>query len=251
MTPYYQDTHCTIYHGDCREVLPRVPQTMRDVLLTDPPWGVKTNVVNRRFVGGRQGAGARIGVNARQRLQKRQPIHGDALPFDPTPLLAFPRCILWGGHCFASRLPDSAGWLVWDKRQGIEDVAWPLSEAELAWTNMGKGVHVFRHRWFGLVRATENGEHFHPTQKPVTLMRWCLERCIRVRHVCDPYMGVGPTLIAAKELGIPSMGIEIEERYCEIAVRRLAQEVLPFRTDAGLTWAEQQAALQNVPEETP
>jgi DNA modification methylase len=66
----------------------------------------------------------------------------------------------------------------------------------------------------------------HPTQKPVALMRWCLSFVPDAQLILDPFMGSGTTLRAAKDLGRRAIGIEIEERYCEIAVKRLAQEVL-------------------------
>ena len=88
---------------------------------------------------------------------------------------------------------------------------------------------MFRHRWMGLVRETERGRHDHPTQKPVALMRWCIEKWSKPGGlVTDPYMGSGPTLQAAKETHRRAIGIEIEERYCEIAAQRLSQEVLDY-----------------------
>ena len=85
-----------------------------------------------------------------------------------------------------------------------------MSEAELAWTNLGKGVRIFRHRWFGLIRDSERGEHFHPTQKPVAMMRWIIEKWTRIGDlVLDPYCGSGPTLLACAESGRGGIGIEI------------------------------------------
>ena len=84
-----------------------------------------------------------------------------------------------------------------------------------------------------MIRASENsGPLQHPTQKPVALMKWCLSlRWVSEGPVCDPYMGSGPTLKAAKDLGRRAIGIEIEERYCEIAANRLRQRVLSFTAD--------------------
>ena len=223
LTPYYTDPWCTIYHGDCREILPQLESV--DLVLTDPPYGTNTRTDNTRF---KSKPSAWWSTNDQSRLAVRAPVYGDNQPFDPMTLLHFKRLIIWGGNNFASKLPDSAGWFVWDKRRKIEDVEWPLSEAELAWTNICKGVHIFRHRWFGLIREDHREEHFHPTQKPVALMEWCLRRVNHCTTVLDPFMGSGTTLVAAKNLGRKAIGIEIEERYCEIAARRMAQEVLAF-----------------------
>ena len=207
--PYYDDDGCTIYHGDCREILPKLAF---DCILTDPPYGLGWNPDNRRFT-------SKGGDWWRE--------HADDRPFDPSHLLDWP-CVLWGANHYASRLPDSAGWLVWDKRAGLEGMGdkWPMSEAELAWTHVQGRGSTCRMRWSGMIRPIEEKPRWHPTQKPVGLMRWCLERLDGV--ACDPYMGSGTTLRAAKDLGRKAIGIEIEERYCEIAAKRLAQEVLPF-----------------------
>jgi len=216
MVPYYQDEHCTIYCGDCRAILPTLSHGRMALVLTDPQWGVNTRVDNGRFVAGRM---------RRDLLQARKPIFDDNKPFDPAHLLALAsRLILWGAHNYASRLPDSPGWLVWDKRKGLENSTWPLSDSELAWTNVCGGIHTFRNRWFGLVRSSERGEHFHLTQKPIALMRWGIEKAkVNGGMILDPYMGAGSTLLAARELGFPSIGIDIDEQYCATAVGRLKQ----------------------------
>jgi DNA modification methylase len=88
---------------------------------------------------------------------------------------------------------------------------------------------MFHHLWIGYQRDSEIGDKvLHPTQKPVELMAWCLEQCEATQDdiVCDPYCGSGPTLRAAKDSGMKAVGIEICEKYAEIAARRLQQEVL-------------------------
>lgn len=157
-------------------------------------------------------------------MNRHEPVTGDDKPFDPSHLLRYSRLVLWGANHYASRLPDSGGWIVWDKRRGIEDANWPMSAAELAWTNLSNSVQFFRHRWFGLIRDSERGEHFHPTQKPVALMASIIERwCVPGGVLLDPYCGSGPVLLAAKATGRSAIGIEIEEKYCEIAARRLTE----------------------------
>ena len=79
-----------------------------------------------------------------------------------------------------------------------------------------------------MLRSSEKGEYFHPTQKPIALMEWCLQFIKGELLVLDPFMGSGTTLVAAKRIGRRAIGIEIEERYCEIAAKRLAQRALPL-----------------------
>lgn len=226
MTPYYEDGAVTIYHGDCREILPRLSG---DLLLTDPPYGIayESSKASRRkprgsAPGAVRGSGGHYG-------RSWGPIAGDDEPFDPEHLLASSRLILWGANHFASRLPDSPGWLVWDKKRGgTISSAFNASQCELAWTRGVVGhVRTFVHLWDGLRRDSEIGSHLHPTQKPVRLMSWCIQ-LTDARTILDPYMGSGPTLRAAKDLGRKAIGIELEERFCETAAKRCAQEVMEF-----------------------
>ena len=218
MTPYYEHGGITIYHGDCREILPSVWFGV-ELLLADPPYGI--NAVSR---------GRTFGTSNACETNEYIPIHDDDKPFDPSHLLTFPKVILWGGNHYADKLPAESCWLTWDKREGTQSN--PLADCELAWTNLGGPARLFHHRWMGMIRASERDKRVHPTQKPVALMRWCLTVAGKADVICDPYMGSGPTLVAAKETGRRAIGIEIEERYCEIAAKRLEQEVLPLELGA-------------------
>ena len=211
MRPYYDEAGITIYHADCREVLPTVTAGF---LLTDPPYGID-------YKHGARAGGVLLGHDG-------QSIMGDREPFDPSPLVALGwPSVLWGGNHFADRLPPSKGWLVWDKREGRPSN--DQSDCELAWTNLLSVARVFSAYWSGAVKHGEEQSQprYHVNQKPLALMRWCLALSA-ADPVVDPYCGSGSTLVAAKSQGRKAIGIEIEERYCEIAVKRLAQEVLPL-----------------------
>jgi DNA modification methylase len=230
MKPYYEHGGITIYHGDCREILPTIQRV--DCLIADPPYGSGLSVDYADRFSPQPGSSRWWNSTDRKLSVRHSPVIGDDEPFDPSHLLAVRAraMILWGANWYASRLPDSGGWWVWDKRNGKRDVSqaeWPMSAVELAWTNHGKGARIFRHTWFGLIRDSERGEYVHPTQKPAALMRWCLSN-VNAAGVLDPYCGSGPSLLAAKSLNIPAIGIEIEEKYCDMAARRLSQEVLQF-----------------------
>ena len=204
--PYYQDSAVTIYHGDCREILPNIGKV--DLVLTDPPYGI-----GRLWVGGSgHGWGKADGDKALRNSW-------DDVPPSPETIaacvLAGSVAIIWGGNYFDG-LPRSRGWLVWTKPER----GFTLSEAELAWTNRDTVIRV----WDG--PRSEPGRE-HPTAKPQALMRWCIARHGGTAGtVLDPFMGSGTTLRAAKDLGRKAIGIEIEERYCEIAAKRMAQEVM-------------------------
>ena len=213
MNPYYEHAGITIYHGDCLEILPTLPRA--DLVLTDPPYGLQENAHR---------------VASRGKLAKTTDY--GSFDWDKEPasdeeiagsLSAAREAIIWGGNYFT--LPPSRMWLVWDKVNGGNDFA----DCELAWTNLKGSVRLFRHMWNGMLRESENDcSRVHPTQKPIALMKWCLGFTPDAKTVIDPFCGSGPVLVAAKERGIDAIGIEIEEKYCEIAAKRLSQEVFNF-----------------------
>jgi DNA modification methylase len=207
VTPYYADDFVKIYHGDCREWMPEA-----DAVVSDPPYGMAWD---NRITGGKNGSNP----GGRTRLFG-VPITADDEPFDPAPWLRYREVILFGSNHFAQRLPVGTT-LVWVKKV---DTAFGtfLSDAEIAWQKGGHGVYCYRDTAY---RAEKAGHaQAHPTQKPVGLMRWCIARTSGT--VLDPFMGSGTTLVAAKSLGRKAIGIEIEERYCEVAAIRCSQEVL-------------------------
>jgi site-specific DNA-methyltransferase (adenine-specific)/modification methylase len=154
-------------------------------------------------------------------------IPGDDKPFDPTPWLKYQAVVLWGAVHYSPLLPKSRAWLVWDKRE--DTTSDDNADCDFAWTNLRGPARLYRQMWRGVCRnGAENGEALqHPHQKPIALMKWVVSRCPN-GLLLDPYMGSGTTLLAAKELGIPAIGIEIVESSCEIAAKRLGQEVFAF-----------------------
>ena len=219
MRPYYDEDGITIYHGDCQEVLPTLAERPA-LVLTDPPYGA--DIVRKNGHGAFKGQGRKVD-NAP--THSYRPVLGDDAPFDPTHILALQApSILWGANYYSDKLPPARGWFVWDKENSGD-----FGDVEMAWTNIDTAPRLFRHMWNGMIRASErNSPRTHPTQKPVALMRWCLVRANLKPGalVLDPYMGSGPVGQACKEMGYRYIGIELEERYCEIAVRRLAQSVM-------------------------
>jgi len=213
MKPYYEENGIVIYNADCRELLPSLPKV--DLVLTDPPYGIG-------FVHHAKN------IPHATRFSEI-PVIGDDVAFDPAFLLNSGRhLILWGANHYADKLPASPGWLVWDKREDVGSK--DMGDCELAWSSFGGSVRKFDHLWDGFNKRSERGiPRVHPTQKPIALMKWCM---VQAPDACsailDPFMGSGTTLRAAKDLGRKAIGIEIEERYCEIAVKRLSQQVLDF-----------------------
>lgn len=210
MTPYYEDGHVRLYHARWEDVPPDL--LTADVLVTDPPYGIGWKTEGKSSKRGATFDFPRV--------------EGDDSPFDPAPLLEMGLpSVLFGGNHYGSRLPDSPSWFVWDKRLDFTN---DQADAEMAWSNLGGPVRMFRMVWNGGAGDLANriGQHKgHPTQKPVQLMRWVLQKCPQ-GTVLDPYAGSGTTLVAAKSLGRKAIGVECVERYCETAANRLSQEVL-------------------------
>jgi DNA modification methylase len=195
--PYYEHGGITIYHGDCREVLPLV---RADLVLADPPYP-DAHVEAYRY---------------------------DADGLSPLAVLPCRQLVFWSAKC-AFPL-DWTAIHVWDKEC-------PVTAYERIFERNGHAVYrVFRHQFVNnRVLAQFHKEDWtgHPSQKPQALLRELLSTFSLVRQVVlDPFCGSGSTLLAAKRLGRRAIGIEIEERYCEIAAKRLQQEVLPLEQPA-------------------
>ena len=205
-TPYYDRDGITIYHADCRDILPTIDPASVDLLLTDPPYGID---LDTDYSG-------RMHLCDKTTTWHRR-VANDEVAFDPEHLAPFPRRMLWGANYYAHKLP-SASWVIWRKR-GVAPV---LSDCEMAWHNLGgKRVSFFESAH---VNTTAQDGKLHPTQKPVALMHWIIERWTKPGDlILDPYMGSGPIARAAQLLGRRYIGIELVEDYCKAAVNRLAQ----------------------------
>lgn len=196
-----------LYLGDCKDILPKLIGI--DAIVGDPPYGI----ADLNKFGSRDKAASAMTY---------KPIVGDDEPFDPKHLLIYPVISLWGANWYASRLPDSGAWLIWDKKDG--GTSDDFSDVEMAWTNVGNTARLFHHKWRGMIRASEQNEpRVHSTQKPVAVMKWNIEQLGLKSDatICDPYMGSGTTGIAALQLGYNFIGIELDPGYFAIAQRRI------------------------------
>lgn len=210
MRPYFEEDGITIYHGDCREILPQLPKV--DLVLTDPPYGMNF-VSNHRVI-------------------RYDSIIGDSeLPLDAI-LLAIGKAER-ASYIFCrwdnlSQLPKPRSVLSWVKNN------WSMGDLEHEHGRQWEAIafypeekHEFICRIPDVVFADRTGNQFHPTEKPVSLCKSILAANVG-DTVCDPFTGSGTTLRAAKDLGRRAIGIEIHEPYCEIAAKRLSQKVLQF-----------------------
>lgn len=202
-----------IYHADCRDVLPTLANV--DAVISDPPYGMDWNPETTRFSGGNNPGQRSAGRNDQQKVMH------DNEPFDPSPWLAWKKVVLFGSNHFGSRLPVGTK-LVWIKRNDDAFGSF-LSDAEEAWMKGGHGIYCKR----DLSMNAETATRCHPTQKPVGLMAWCMDKAkvAEGETVLDPFMGSGTTGIACIRTGRRFIGIEKDPAHYATALERIKREL--------------------------
>ena len=219
VTPYFRDEATVIYNNDCRDILPLIPPV--DLVLTDPPYGV-TYSSNHNL-----GRGTTPITNDGTRVSLK--LYRAVIPLLRTNhLLWFTRWDAWPDvwELIAAQFP-LRGLLVWDKDDpGMGDLAhWGPSYELIASAGAGRCQGS---RDQSVLHYTKVGaERLHPAEKPLELVNYLIEK-LSAQTILDPFMGSGTTLRAAKDLGRYAIGIEIEEKYCEIAAKRMSQMVMPL-----------------------
>lgn len=192
---------CTLYLGDCREVLPTLGKV--DAVVTDPPYGIGMD-------------GGNVGYKGFNEFDKKdwdkEPPSAELVSLV---LAAAGIHIIWGGNYFS--LPPSRCWMVWDKGAGFRGRSY--AECELAWTSIDANARVINHD--PLAKGDYRGKH-HPTMKPLGVMEWCL-KYIKAQTILDPFMGSGTTGVACVKLGRSFIGIEREPEYFDIACKRIEE----------------------------
>jgi site-specific DNA-methyltransferase (adenine-specific) len=250
--PYYDEGGIQIYHADAREILPTLADASIDFILTDPPYGHNNN--NGDLAHGREEALGLVKRGAAMPGEAR-PIANDGPEANELVRWAFGefrRLLVPGGCCCCCCCggggpdPQFARWSLWlDETVGFKQaVVWDKG-------GLGMGWHYRRNyellligerpgaacKWYGgndvpnviRIGGIKPRENDHPTPKPLELFWWVMQlHTLAGDLVLDPFMGGGTTLRAAKDLGRRAIGVELEEKYCEMAARRLSQEVLAF-----------------------
>lgn len=191
-----------LWHGDCREILPLLPQS--DLILTDPPYGIDYGNAG----GFAESSGWKNWRGTAEWDKERPPGWMFGLMLEKGK-----ECVIWGGNYFTDVLPPTMRWLVWDKGQRN----FSLADCEFAWSSQQQAARVLT---LARAEALQDGKE-HPTQKPVRLMEWCLDMHPKAQTVCDPFMGAGTTGVAAVKMGRTFVGIEREPKYFEIACKRI------------------------------
>jgi site-specific DNA-methyltransferase (adenine-specific) len=198
----------TLYLGDCMDILPTLDKV--DAVITDPPYGMNYKPEKWKKYSGEK--------------SEWMPIHGDNQKFNPAPFLDYENVILWGFNYYSDLLPVGA-LLIWDKRCNESGDKMYGASIECAWMKNQSGTRMKRLLHGGVVNADSingnNEKRFHPTQKPVALMKWCIEQAGNPKTIFDPFMGSGTTGVAAIQMGRKFIGIEREPKYFDIACERI------------------------------
>lgn len=202
--------NCELYLGDSLEVMPLVGQV--DAVVTDPPYGIDYGGLLRGKGDGSGGAD-KNGWKSYDcpEWDKERP---SKEVFDIIRQVSKDQ-IIWGGNYFTDYLPPTMQWLVWDK--GQRDFS--LADCEFAWSSQNRAARIFD---YARGKALQDGKE-HPTQKPIELMKWCLGMVPKASLILDPFMGSGTTGVACVKMGRKFIGIELDEKYFNIACKRIEE----------------------------
>jgi site-specific DNA-methyltransferase (adenine-specific) len=214
MKPYYETENGKLYHGDCLEIMPLLEPV--DLVLTDPPYG-------KQWARGENQVGL-----LRSKNERRENLSWDrAIPKKEIFNLIFKKSknqIIWGGNYFINYLSPTNCFLVWDKTGGKSNKKMPFSDCELAWTSFNSVARIIHCRNNGFIKESKE-KRFHPTQKPLMVFIDVLnDFSFKSDVVCDPFIGSGTTAVSCERLNRKWIGIEISEKYCEIASLRIEAE---------------------------
>lgn len=191
--------NATLYLGDCLEILPTLPKV--DAVITDPPYGIRAN---ENPVRGRWGADVVQGGGWDRIRPSAETLR--------MVIAAGSKACVWGGNYFSDILPPSMGWLVWDKITR----EFSLADCELAWTSEHRAARIFSRS-----RNPDDAFKTHPTQKPVSLMEWCIKQLGEPMSIIDPFLGSGTTGVACMNACRKFIGIEIAPKYFDVACERI------------------------------
>jgi len=208
MKPYFETKLGKLYCGDCLEVMKDMSDKSVDLVLTDPPYGIGADEAAAKNEG--KWGWKDYGMTKWDKERPKKEYFEEIFRVSKNQ-------IIWGGNYFTDYLYPSMGWLFWNKGQRN----FSLADGELAWTSFDKALRAFDYSRALAMKDVKR----HPTQKAMALMKWCLAlRSVEGEEIIDPYIGSGTTAVACERLGRKWIGIEISEKYCEIAARRIDSE---------------------------
>ena len=216
MKPYYETELGKLYHGDCLEIMPGLELDSIHLMIADPPYGTDFDFFNRP---------------KKQALGKWAPNKNyEEIPYSWNKKKINPRFfelrkimgenqIIFGGQYYTDLLPPTNCWIIWDKNNTGN-----FGDFEMAWTSFKGANRIIKWTWNGAIKQVPE-KRVHPNQKPEGLILELINKySIPFECVIDPTLGSGTTAVACERLERKWIGIEIEEKYCEIAAKRIEAE---------------------------
>lgn len=224
MKPYFENKSGKLFHADCLDIMATLGRV--DLILTDPPYGLSLG-----NCGANLGIKGSAGIGKTKKYNKSHTAwdtkRPDSIYFDTMFDVSINQ-IIWGANYFLDCLPPSRCYIVWYKRQGLPPQ--DFADCEIAWASYDRNAIVYNCRWHGFIRDSKEKKDYHPTQKPLNVMMFCLQEFSNSSElVLDPFAGSGTSLLAAQKLDHSYIGIEKSERFCEIAAKRLEQNALQLK----------------------
>jgi len=203
------------YNGDCLDFMRELPDKCIDLVLTDPNYGIGED-------GKKNHSRSRLAKATRydDKDWDKKPVSKDIL--DEIFRISKHQ-IIFGANHFISKMPyDSSSWIVWDK-----DNSGDFADCELAWTSHKRAVRKFKHRWNGMLQENMKNkeQRIHPTQKPLKLFKWCLEKYAPENAIVfDPFLGSFTTAVACHHHGLNWIGCEKDPDYFKAGMNRYENE---------------------------
>ena len=216
--PDWEAEDVLLYCGDCLEILPKLPDKCVDAVVTDPPYGIGVDT---------------SWLSELHLCRHKPPCVTDEVPWGDEKQIECPwlwqqsKRLVWGHPYILD--PTASGWMVWDKQPGLDCERTLGQPVEMASTTFWCGFRIVRHLWAGFYKREPETRYPHPTQKPLRLMRRCVELAPN-GVIADPFMGTGTTLVAGIQMGRRVVGVEIDPDFFAIAVKRIEQAI---RDEAG------------------
>lgn len=197
-----------LYHGDCLEILPTLEAGSIDAVITDPPYGINESGQTNKS---RDNLAIAKDYGSKSWDKNRIP------EFIPVVKNLSSMLVIFGGNYYADLLPPSPAWIAWDKCNGKNDFA----DFEMIYTSATHAARLYQYMWNGMIKQKPE-ERYHPTQKPLQIMEWLVNRYTnRGDLIIDPFMGSGTTGVAAMKTGRNFIGIEQDAEYFRIAETRI------------------------------
>lgn len=213
-----------LYNDDCLKIMKTMGDDSVDIIITDPPYGTNAGKYNTR-------RGIKYGNSRARSTDYGEVTWDNEIPskeyFDEMQRISKNQ-VIFGGNYFSNYLAPSPCWIIWDKDNGANNFA----DCELAWCSFTSAIRKIKYKWHGFLQEDMMNKEvrIHPTQKPVRVFEWILERyATKGQTVLDPFMGSGSTAIAAQNLGFDFIGVEINSEYFDMARKRIEYEMQQHR----------------------